>query len=323
MANIKTNQIGSSISVLMSIYNEPLTYIKQAIDSMLQQSYPPDEIIIVVDNTSPDEEIVDYLNKLSPIVKVIYNDKNIGLAMSMNKAYSISSGEYIARMDADDIAYPGRFEKELRIIQEFNVDLVCSNYDLIDENSNLIPNNYNTYTNETLQQKLPYSNTIHHPTVLMTRKAFNGVGGYRDFPCSQDYDLWLRMYDHGYKFYIVSEKLLQYRIRTNSTTQKNGMKQSLTIRYIRSLYRERKRTNKDTYSLENYKLYLKKHGYYNERVKKKYESNLQLKTKIDSLRGKAPLKRSFLKAVLFIRSPFHRGVYINNLLNYISEITNH
>ena len=308
------------ISVLMSIYNEPLSYIKQSVNSVLHQTFPIKELIIVVDNLSLENNIIDYLRGLPACVHVIYNDENIGLAMCMNKAFQFSTGNIIARMDSDDIAMETRFEVEVKALHEHNCDLVCSNYKLIDENSHELNNNYLSYTNDNLTAKLPYSNTIHHPTVIMTREAFVKVGGYRNFPCSQDYDLWLRMYDLNMTFYIVPDQLLLYRIRTTSTTQKNGMKQSLTIRYIRKLYRERKKYGNDSFSSENYEEYLTENGLYNNHVIEKYLENSKFKKYIDSMRGENnTLRRGIYKLILFCKSPFHRNIYINNMKEVILE----
>jgi len=226
------------ISVLMSVYNETVEEISQSIDSILTQSYRHFELIVVVDN--PTYTIaIDLLSeyaKLDSRVKIIVNKENIGLAMSMNVAAEVASGEYMLRMDADDICMPDRFQMQYDIINGSKYDLVCGNYDFIDENGEALQQKASVYTDKQISVLLPYRNIIHHPTVIMRAETFRRMGGYRNYKCAQDYDLWLRMKKAGCNFHMMPEKLIKYRVRQASTTLQNRYKQSCTGDYIRSLY---------------------------------------------------------------------------------------
>ena len=261
------------ISVLMSVYNEKLSEIEQSINSVLSQSFRDFELIIVLDR--PDfyegKQLLQKYADADPRVKIIENPQNIGLAMSMNKAAQCAKGEYLLRMDADDICYPGRFQKEYDAICQGNYDLVCGNYDFIDENGALLAQKVPTFSDRQLAALLPLRNIIHHPTVIMTAELFRKVGGYRDYPCAQDYDLWLRMKCCGCKMHMMHEKLIKYRVRSNSTTVQKRYKQSCTGEYIRSLYKN----NMSGYSYEGYLAFLEKKNANNADANEDFIQNAQ------------------------------------------------
>lgn len=248
------------ISVLSSVYNETLDEIREAVDSILSQSYTDFELIVVLDRPEYTEGLAllqEYAAK-DPRIKVLVNEKNIGLALSMNYAAENAKGEYYLRMDADDVCYPGRFQMQIDAIRDSEYDLICGNYDFMDEAGNLLPQKPGLYTQAQMCGLLPYRNIIHHPTVIMKAKAFWEAGAYRNYPCSQDYDLWLRMLCNGCKMRMMPEKLIKYRVRQASTTVQKRYKQSCTIEYIRKLYE--KKNNMADYSYEGYLAYLEKRG---------------------------------------------------------------
>lgn len=248
------------ISVLSSVYNETLEEIRESLDSILSQSYTDFELIVVLDRPDYAEGLAllqEYAAK-DQRVKVLVNEKNIGLALSMNHAAENAKGEYYLRMDADDVCYPDRFQKQIDAIAGSDYDLVCGNYDFMDEQGNFLPQKPRVYTDGQLNTLLVYRNIIHHPTVIMKAKAFWEAGAYRNYPCSQDYDLWLRMKCNGCKMHMMPEKLIKYRVRQASTTVQKRYKQACTIEYIRKLYEQK--NNLAGYSYEGYLAYLEKRG---------------------------------------------------------------
>lgn len=272
------------ISVLSSVYNETLAEIRESLDSILSQSYEDFELIVVLDRPDYAEGLAllqEYAAK-DPRVRVLVNEKNIGLALSMNYAAENAKGEYYLRMDADDVCYPGRFQMQIDAIEGSEYDLVCGNYDFMDENGVLLPQKPPLYTDSQLNTLLPYRNIIHHPTVIMKAKAFWEAGAYRNYPCAQDYDLWLRMKCNGCKMHMMPEKLIKYRVRQASTTVQKRYKQSCTGEYIRKLYE--KKNNMAGYSYEGYLAYLEKRGVNapgaNEDFVANFERYMQLKKKI-------------------------------------------
>lgn len=296
------------VSILMSIYNESEKEILESINSILNQTYQNIELIIVIDNPQKKLTYTKIINNHfndKKQIKVIYNDQNIGLAMSMNKAFKNSKGFYVARMDADDIAHIERIQKEVYEIETNDYDLICSGYTFIDEENRIISNSYIYYTSDDIKNNLITTNCIHHPTVLMKRDIFQKVGGYRDFPCSQDYDLWLRLLQNGCKFFMIDEPLIKYRIRENSTTNRKRFLQACTLFYINQLFYQRITIGKDVYSKENY------HKFINEcNIRyKSYKRNIIKIQKIQRKLGQNILKDILIRLVLLIKSNFIRDTY--------------
>lgn len=255
--------IMSSISVLMSIYNESETYMAEAIQSILNQTLSDIEIIIVNDNPQR-KEIKGFVSSFNDgRIVFIQNENNLGLALSMNKAAEYATARYLARMDADDIAEPERLEKEYALIETGQYDLIFSGYSYIDKDSRpcgemQLP----TISSEKeLIKQILTKSIIHHPTVMMTKEIFNRVEGYRDFPCAQDIDLWQRMYYSGCRFCMIPHDLLKYRINPNSVSATKWYQQQLTIFYINRLFLERIRNGKDSYSKTTYESYLLRSRY--------------------------------------------------------------
>lgn len=247
------------ISVLMSVYNEKLSWIEEAIDSILNQTYPNFEFIIVIDNPNLSKDVVNFLRELETKekrIKLIFNEQNMGLAQSMNIALKHASGEYIARMDADDISVEKRFEKEISLIEQYHVDVVSSAQIDIDENGNEVSRRGFTRNPRQVKRWLKFTNFIGHSTVMIKADALRKVGGYRNFKVAQDYDLWLRMLSEGYQFYITGDYLIRYRRRESGITQKHRMDQYYTLIYQRQLDKERRNKGFDNFSLDNYDRFL-------------------------------------------------------------------
>lgn len=301
------------ISVLMSIYNENDREIFESINSILNQTVRDFELIIVVDN--PDITMLgEHLKEIGITdnrIRIIYNHFNIGLAESMNKALAASKGMYIARMDADDIALPSRFQEEVTVLDD-SYDLVCTDYMLIDEKSEIIERPTVSYSMETLEKDLKYGNIIHHPTVMMRREILEKVDGYRNFPCAQDYDLWLRILEEGGRFAIINKPLLKYRLRGNSITESKSFKQVATIWYIQKLCKERKKLGKDSFSQTNYNKYLENLHLDDISYVKKCEIAKEYKKHIDEIKTVNRIKAMCMIIQLAAVNPFYRRLYYHN-----------
>lgn len=253
------------ISVVMSVYNEEEREVKQAINSILEQTYSNFELIIVNDN--PKNEILpgilkEFKAKDSRIV-LLSNEKNLGVAQTLNKAISVAKGKYLARMDADDISLPDRFEKEMRYLLEGNFDIVTTNAKYIDENDEIIgqhsfiPSGPKAY----LDLLLTACNII-HPSVLMKKSSVLAVNGYRALRC-EDYDLWLRMTENGFKIGGINENLMYYRMRSTGVTQSKPLLMYHAAQYVRALAKKRNKfkTMSDDFSEQNFDNYLKDKKY--------------------------------------------------------------
>ena len=126
------------ISVLMSTYNETHKELEESITSILHQTYSNLEFIIINDNPN-NRELEERLKLyMDSRIKIFSNDKNLGLVNSLNKGINLCSGQYIARMDADDISRLSRIQDELMYLQSNSLDMVGSYIETIDENSETI-----------------------------------------------------------------------------------------------------------------------------------------------------------------------------------------
>lgn len=211
------------VSVIMSVYNEPLEWLHQSINSILQQTFNDYEFIILCDNPSYFEGISllnEYAKKDSRII-LIFNEMNIGLTKSLNKGLSVAKGEYIARMDADDFSMPERFEKQLLYMTNHpEMDLCHTNYAYINENSIIKCRRVSDIRSAT-QDYLFWHNNIAHPTVMFRRKVL----GFRrplyneGIRVGQDYELWTVLTAEGYNFGFVDDVLLQYRLSINQISK--------------------------------------------------------------------------------------------------------
>lgn len=244
------------ITVMMSIYNETVDEITEAVNSILNQTFKDFYFVIVIDNPKR-KDVKEFLIAFNDSrMKIIINDKNIGLAMCMNLAANQTDTPYLARMDADDISELCRLEKQFEYISNNDYDLVFSQFIYINENGEFDGSYDNYYEEDSIKKELISTNIIHHPTVMMKRALFESVSGYRDFPCAQDYDLWFRLLEAGGKFHMIKEKLLKYRIREKSVTNEKRELQLATTNYIKRLYWHREKYGYDFYSKNNFWKYI-------------------------------------------------------------------
>lgn len=302
----------------MSIYNETADQIRESVTSVLSQDFSDFELIIVLDK--PERTDVESVLEEFNDSRIVFdkNEKNIGLALSMNRAASLAKSNIFIRMDADDVCLPGRFKREIEIIETGNYDFVFSNYDIIDEASQLIkgakPEEDISDTGILFTMVSLDPSIIHHPTVLFTKDIFEKAGRYRNFPCSQDSDLWLRMAENGCRFYKIGQSYLRYRITPNSVTHKRWYQQQLTCHYILELSIQRLTKGSDKYSMDNYHQYLRRFKVDDERAKDTLRKAVNLLSESAEASASNKVFRSlWLRGqVLLISKVYRRHIY--NLL---------
>ena len=234
------------VSVIMSCYNESDKDLCESIESILNQTYSNFELILVNDNPS-NERLRNKLEQYRSVSKVsiIHNKINLGAGKSKNEALKIAKGYYLAILDADDISFPYRLEKEVDYLEKHpECDIVASLRDDIGENSNLLKSSVGiVIKDQYIPKVLKYGAIITHSTVMMKTSILKELQGYRIFKSSQDYDLWLRMVSKKCNFHIIPESLIKYRIRDNGITNSNFAKIYFESNYIRQLFFERERNN--------------------------------------------------------------------------------
>lgn len=253
------------LAVVMSVYNEHEDDLIHSIESIINQDYKDFEFIIVLDNPGNNSlrKILEYYKQKDNRINLIINNNNIGLANSLNKAIRVANSDIVARMDADDIAMPDRLGKELKfLIDNPKYSVVSVNKINIDSNGNTIsyggklPSNF-----ETTKKAIKYISMVLHPGAMFYKKTFECIGEYRNFPCAQDYDLWLRFIDNGYQIGFLDEYLMKYRVSNISISSRKAFTQWLCNKYIRMLNIERQKTNgQDSFSETNLQQFLDENG---------------------------------------------------------------
>lgn len=227
------------VSVLMSVYNEPLDYIMSSVDSVLEQSYTELQIIIVIDNpdnTAAANWLSEKAEKDSRIL-LLKNEKNMGLVYSLNRAIANAAGDYFARMDADDISDKDRIIKEMRFLEENGLDLVASNVTDIDENGMTMGTGHFPSDDKSIKEYLKYDVCMPHPTWFGKRSVFEALNGYRSIDACEDYDFLVRGALKGYKYGVLPEPALFYRINSKGISQTKRAKQKTTLFYLKKCYR--------------------------------------------------------------------------------------
>lgn len=226
------------ISVLIPVFNVEL-YVRQAINSITNQTYKNLEIIIV-DDCSADStyNIVKQLQESDNRIKLFRNSKNLKIAETLNYALSQASGEYIARMDGDDYSDPTKIEKQYTFLLN-NPDfvLVGTNYVLVDGSELEISRTNYLSDFEKIKRIVRYESPVAH-IWLTYKKIYDELGGYR-MPGVEDYDFLLRIISIGYKISNLDDFLYVVKLRDGNTNSTMGLKQRKAADYAVNLYNER------------------------------------------------------------------------------------
>lgn len=281
------------VSIIMSCYNEPISYIQKSVNSILKQSYRNIEFIIIIDNPNR-LDIVNYLKKIAKQDKRVLfciNKDNMGLTESLNKAIEKTTGKYIARMDADDISMPERIEIQLRYLKDKKLNLIGCRTVNIDSSDTVIGNKENYYPSspQIIKKYLKYNSPLAHPTWFGDAAIFKEYK-YIDYIACEDYELLTRLSLDGKKLGNVDKVLLKYRSNDNGISSNKLATQKTSLHYVSSEYKKESKSN-----YEEYKKYIKsKDGkIYNIKVKKYYDIVKNIKNKLHSRHYFSAIAKSF------------------------------
>lgn len=219
------------VSVIMSTHKTDSEQLDVSINSILNQTYKNIEFIIVFDGDREEYNRVNkkYGNKL----KTILNEKNMGLPTSLNIAIKNASGEYIARMDGDDISIKDRIAKQVEYLNEHKDVYVCGTSAQLFGNINKKKTIYLKSAEEIKIQML-YKATLIHPTVMVRREIFDEYKYNEEFKCSQDFELWSRISDK-YQIAFLPFIGLNYRVHSKQASIEKREEQSkLSKKVIKS-----------------------------------------------------------------------------------------
>lgn len=222
--------VDNSYSVLMSVYHkEKAEYLKQAMDSIWNQTIPPDDFILVCDGPLNEEldAVIEAMQAAHPdTLHVVRLEKNGGLGNALNKGIKHCKHELVARMDSDDISRVDRCERQLKMFQNDPGVSVVSG--IVEE--------FTTSTDQIEARRVPPKtqeeiitfakkrNPFNHPCVMYKKTAVEAAGGYQDFYLLEDYYLWIRMLQKGSQGYNLQEPLLWMRAGSDMYKRRAGWK---------------------------------------------------------------------------------------------------
>jgi len=220
------------ISVVMSTYNDE-AYIGEAIQSILSQSHHDFELIIIDDGSS--DKTLDIIKKYAEIdsrIRAITRE-NQGLSKSLNEGYRLARGNWIARMDADDISHPNRLEKQLALIQSRSADVCGTWIELFGAQQRT--KRYFTEDN-LIKTELLFGSPIGHATVLMRASLAKSLQYDPSFEHAEDYDYFERAAKAGWKFTNIPEILYRYRFHQKQTSSAKFDEQQVVSQRVRLRY---------------------------------------------------------------------------------------
>lgn len=225
----------NSYSVLMSVYKkENPRYFKEAINSMLQQTIPPNDFVLVCDGPLTEglnEVVAEFQHTIPDIFQVIRLEQNVGLGKALQIGIKNCKNELIARMDSDDISVKSRCEQQLKCFDNDKTLDVCSGSIAEFEHNitNIIAFRQLPCEDEKIKKFAKRRNPINHMAVMYRKKAVLDAGNYQELPLAEDYFLWARMLMKKKKFKNLESILVYARIDNGMFKRRGG------IRYVKSI----------------------------------------------------------------------------------------
>jgi glycosyltransferase involved in cell wall biosynthesis len=204
------------ISVLMAVYNGEM-YLREAIDSILQQSYTNFEFIIVNDG-STDSTAAILRSYTDPRIRILHAEKNCGLIDSLNKGVAAAKGDYIARIDADDIAMPDRFARQVAYLQA-NPAIVLLGTGATIFGDNLVEKNmYYQHSNACISMYLLFRNVFIHSSIMVKTEVLQEFPFEKEYYLAEDYMVWVKI-AQKYKTACIKDALVRYREHETNITK--------------------------------------------------------------------------------------------------------
>ncbi len=225
------------VSVIMSVYKEKIEWIRESVNSILDQTFKEFEFIIVCD--APDnKDAIDCLNEFAEKdkrIKLFVNEKNEGLTKSLNRGLRESLGYYIARIDADDVSLCDRLEKQVRFM-DTHPDVVASGTSAFYwDGKRVIRRTHRYSSSKILRSMIIFDSPIYHPSAFF-RRIIDGtpVMYNEEFKYSQDYALWISLIGSNYKLSNIDKPLIKYRVSEQQiSTSKHDEQQQYAIRNLK------------------------------------------------------------------------------------------
>lgn len=221
----------TTFSVITSVYrNDKPAFVARALESItIAQSVKPDEVVLVVDGPVPDElrNLIIYTVQSTPsLYKVIWLPENKGLGNALRVGVENAKYDIVARMDSDDVSTPDRFEKQIAYMEAHpECDVVGGQItEFIDSESNIIGKREVPCKHDEIFMWLKGRCPFNHMSVTMLRSRVVAIGNYLDWHYNEDYYLWIRMAEAGYRFANLPDTLVNVRVGKEMYARRGGWK---------------------------------------------------------------------------------------------------
>ena len=233
------------ISVLMSVYkSEKPAYLNRSLQSVWDdQTLRPDEIVLIKDGSLSDglnQIIDDWQEKLGDRLVVLTNETNLGLTKSLNKGLKVVKGEYIARMDSDDISSPNRFRLQAEYLDSHpDIAVVGGSLQEFDSEHECLNIRHYPLTNEDAKSTIHKANPLAHSTVMIRRIVFDKGHHYDErYRKNQDLALWFTLLSNGFKIANLPQVLVNFRRSDDVYTRRSSKSAQLELQiYFRGIYK--------------------------------------------------------------------------------------
>lgn len=215
-------------SILMSVYGkEKPEYLRESIESMLHQSVPAEQFVIVEDGALPDslkDILEEYGNTYPTVFTIVRLGSNLGLGIALDCGLSHCRNDLVARMDSDDISLPDRCEKQLRVFKENPaLDIVSGTIaEFKDSRENIVSRRVVPETQEAIKKQMRTRSAFNHPAVMYRKSKVLDCGGYEAFYRKQDHILFSRMLNKGCNAYNMRDVLVYVRADENQFRRKKS-----------------------------------------------------------------------------------------------------
>ena len=220
----------------MPVFNEEM-FIKEAIDSILNQSFGEFEFIIIDDGSR--DNTIHIIEEYNDQRIILFRNDKKGIVEQLNYAINKSRSDFIARMDADDISHPDRLLKQYNyLIENSDIDIVGSNYDVIDKNSKFVFQKHLPEFHNEIEFMMPVLISVCHASILVSKSALQKVNFYNPgYETIEDHKLFLDLINNGCKFYNIQEPLLKVRVPhyggyTDKVILQDKLSYSLGLNYL-------------------------------------------------------------------------------------------
>ena len=218
--------ITPKVSVVMSVCDGE-RYLHDSVESICNQTLDDFELIVVDDgSTDGTWQILSEYAARDSRVSLIRNEQNVGLTKSLNKALALVRGQYVARHDADDLAFPSRLEQQVRFLDEHvEVGLIGASSYVVDEHGRVVDIYRVPSTDVEIRWRMLFSNPFIHCTIMFRSSLVEQVGSYDEkIRFAQDYDYWVRIAEVC-QLFNIARPLASWRLNTRSISQTRGRSQ--------------------------------------------------------------------------------------------------